>query len=231
MEALQKLEIRCRDLENTVRDYEQKLKIIMNNVPDIVYMLDPDGYIVFISDSIIQYGYDPGELIGTSIMELIHPLDKLHAAYRIKERRTGERKTKSYEVRMLTKGKTCIPVEIKSRDIESTPVFTITAEGYYCPTKKETRKFLGTVGVARDINELNYKEEKSRQKNAPQEPTEELIPICSNCKKIRDSEGKWKHLETYFGEVYDIKFTHSICTECTKILYPDIAEFFKKNDS
>ena len=71
----------------------------MNNVPDIVYMLDPDGYIVFISDSIIQYGYDPGELIGTSIMELIHPLDKLHAAYRIKERRTGERKTKSYEVK------------------------------------------------------------------------------------------------------------------------------------
>lgn len=231
METLKKLEIKCRNLESTVWEYEQKIKIIMDNIPDIVYMLDPDGQILFISDSIKQYGYDPDELIGTSIMELIHPLDKLHAAYRIKERRTGERKTKSYEVRVLTKDKIGIPVEIKSRDIESAPVITITAEGYYCPTNKKSRKFLGTVGVARDISEFEYIEEKSPPKKAPQEPAEELIPICSNCKKIRDSEGKWKHFENYLSEVYDIQFTHSICMECVEILYPDIVQKFKKNDS
>ncbi len=92
MDAVQNLEIKCRNLENTVRDYEQKLKIIMNNVPDIIYMLDQDGRILFISDSIKKYGYEPEELSGTYIMDLIHSQDSAQTALKIMERRTGNRK-------------------------------------------------------------------------------------------------------------------------------------------
>ena len=48
-----------------------------------------------------------------------------------------------------------------------------------------------------------------------------LLPICANCKKIRDDEGYWKQVESYIGERSDAKFSHSICPECAKKLYPE----------
>ncbi len=49
-----------------------------------------------------------------------------------------------------------------------------------------------------------------------------FIPICSGCKKIRDEKGLWNHLEAYFEKHSDAGFSHSICPDCTKKLYPDI---------
>lgn len=49
-----------------------------------------------------------------------------------------------------------------------------------------------------------------------------LLPICSNCKKIRDTENTWHALENYLSERSDILFTHSICPECYKKLYGDL---------
>jgi GAF domain-containing protein len=50
-----------------------------------------------------------------------------------------------------------------------------------------------------------------------------LVPICSSCKKIRDDEGYWNQLETYIQEHSEVEFSHGICDECAKKLYP---EFF-----
>jgi hypothetical protein len=49
-----------------------------------------------------------------------------------------------------------------------------------------------------------------------------LIPICCNCKKIRDENGNWEFYDTYFALNIDVKFTHGICTECAKQLYPGL---------
>jgi two-component system cell cycle response regulator len=49
-----------------------------------------------------------------------------------------------------------------------------------------------------------------------------LIPICSNCKKIRDDKGYWHRVEVYIQEHSEADFSHSICPECTKKLYPDV---------
>ena len=49
-----------------------------------------------------------------------------------------------------------------------------------------------------------------------------LIPICSNCMKIRDDKGHWKRLETYIQEHSEAEFTHGLCPECVKKLYPDL---------
>ncbi|HLZ20277.1 MAG TPA: hypothetical protein VKO67_11710 [Smithellaceae bacterium] len=49
-----------------------------------------------------------------------------------------------------------------------------------------------------------------------------LIPICSNCKKIRDDKGSWTLLESYFADHTDIMFSHGLCPDCVKELYPDI---------
>jgi HAMP domain-containing protein len=49
-----------------------------------------------------------------------------------------------------------------------------------------------------------------------------LLPICSNCKKIRDDQGYWKQVEVYIGEHSEAQFTHGICPDCVKTLYPEL---------
>lgn len=48
-----------------------------------------------------------------------------------------------------------------------------------------------------------------------------ILPTCSHCKKIRDEQGEWRHIETYIQEHSDAQFTHGICPECAQLLYPD----------
>lgn len=51
-----------------------------------------------------------------------------------------------------------------------------------------------------------------------------LLPICANCKKIRNDGGYWDEIEQYFYVNSDLEFTHSICPDCVRELYPDHAE-------
>jgi sigma-B regulation protein RsbU (phosphoserine phosphatase) len=50
-----------------------------------------------------------------------------------------------------------------------------------------------------------------------------FISICSSCKKIRNDEGKWEQLEAYIQQHSEALFSHGICLDCMKKLYPDFA--------
>jgi hypothetical protein len=50
----------------------------------------------------------------------------------------------------------------------------------------------------------------------------EFLPICTSCKKIRDEAGAWNHLESYFSEQFAVKFTHGICSDCVRLMYPEV---------
>ncbi len=47
-----------------------------------------------------------------------------------------------------------------------------------------------------------------------------LLPICAQCKKIRDDKGYWNQIESYIRDHSAVEFSHSICPGCTKKLYP-----------
>jgi sensor domain CHASE-containing protein len=49
-----------------------------------------------------------------------------------------------------------------------------------------------------------------------------LLPICSSCKRIRDDKGYWNQIESYIHEHSEAQFSHSICPDCIKKLYPDM---------
>lgn len=49
-----------------------------------------------------------------------------------------------------------------------------------------------------------------------------VVPVCSNCKAIRDADGEWHALEHYFIRHPEAEFTHGMCPKCMKKLYPDI---------
>lgn len=49
-----------------------------------------------------------------------------------------------------------------------------------------------------------------------------LLPICANCKKIRDDDGYWQDVAVYVRNHTDAEFSHSICPDCLVELYPQI---------
>lgn len=49
---------------------------------------------------------------------------------------------------------------------------------------------------------------------------EGLLPVCSNCKMIRDEAGEWQHMEIYVSKHTGADFSHSICPDCMTALYP-----------
>ena len=49
-----------------------------------------------------------------------------------------------------------------------------------------------------------------------------LLPICANCKDIRDDKGYWNQIEAYIRDRSDAEFSHSICPDCAKKLYPEL---------
>lgn len=51
-----------------------------------------------------------------------------------------------------------------------------------------------------------------------------LLPICASCKKIRNDKGYWNQIESYVRDNSDAKFSHGICPDCVKKLYPGYAE-------
>ncbi|HXH72487.1 MAG TPA: hypothetical protein VNI58_06725 [Mariprofundaceae bacterium] len=51
-----------------------------------------------------------------------------------------------------------------------------------------------------------------------------LLPICSSCKKIRDDQGYWNHIESYISAHSRAEFTHSICPDCATKLYGELMQ-------
>ena len=81
-------------------------------------------------------------------------------------------------------------------------------------------------GIVQDITER--KEQENKQKKLMSELQEAfariktlsgLIPICANCKRIRDDRGYWQRMERYIEERSQAEFTHSLCPDCEQKLY------------
>lgn len=83
--------------------------------------------------------------------------------------------------------------------------------------------------VSLDNNEKLLKRKIDELENALShiKKLEGILPICSNCKKIRlegtdlKKQDNWVQIESYISEKTEAQFSHSICPECMKKLYPD----------
>jgi hypothetical protein len=51
-----------------------------------------------------------------------------------------------------------------------------------------------------------------------------LLPICASCKQIRDDQGYWHRVEDYLESHSEAEFTHGLCPDCSRRLYPQLYE-------
>ncbi len=79
-----------------------------------------------------------------------------------------------------------------------------------------------TIAMARfdDLRKLRKLNEQLQQALREVRTLSGLLPICAACKKIRDDEGYWHDVEEYISSHSDTEFSHGICPDCSKRLYP-----------
>ncbi len=107
------------------------------------------------------------------------------------------------------------------------------------PPKERELERAVTIALARHdilMESLRLNKELSLRNKLLEESLSEIevlrgiIPICANCKNIRDDQGYWRKVEDYFKQHADIQFTHSMCPDCVRKLYPDVADEVLKKD-
>jgi PAS domain S-box-containing protein len=104
-------------------------------------------------------------------------------------------------------------------EISATPVFD------------EKGEILYVIEELRDISKLLKLETVINSLRNEVKLLQGLLPICASCKKIKDDEGYWKEVESYISDRSDASFSHSICPDCLKDLYPEIAKKLEEKRS
>ncbi|MFI0413808.1 MAG: EAL domain-containing protein [Candidatus Thiodiazotropha sp.] len=144
-----------QSIQLRLQESESLHKFIVNNSPDMIYLLDHEGRFAFINERVKSLlGYDQKEIIGEHFSKLIHTDDIERAHFTFNERRAGERATRSAELKLSSKNNN------GSRFFDSGTVpVELSSIGIYTTNDDKTKSFIGTYGVARDISERKQAEE------------------------------------------------------------------------
>ena len=184
----------------------QFLAAIVDSSVDAIYGKSLDGQVVSWNPAAeCLFGYSAEEIIGRSYAVLFPE----HRRSEILDIQAGIRRGDIFgemETERLHKSGKIIPVAV-----------TVS------PVKNGVGEIIGASSITRDI---------SRQKQAEYERQQliqslmaaskhlrtlnGLLPICPNCKRVRDDKGYWQQVEAYLSEHSDITFSHSICPACAK---------------
>ncbi len=159
------------------------------------------------------YGYRSDEVIGQPVSILLPP-ELLDDFSDMLTRINRGELVSQFETKRRTKNGEIIEVSL-----------TIS------PIRNPTGQIIGASSIARDITDRKrLEQEKQNLIDELQKALSEVkklsgfLPICASCKKIRDDTGYWNEIERYIGEHSEVEFSHGICPDCMRKLYPEEAD-------
>lgn len=206
------LMVYVEDIKGKLLESEHKYRSLIGNIPDIVWTADRSGQIIY-------NNLDAQNGLGGPFKEVkrrgrghkfdgIHPddADRVEAAWK-----------------NFIENNQLLDVEYR--------VELIDGEWIWLRDKAVAYRKGGDVfadGITSDISSSKRAEKEKEflinQLNAKIDQIKVLtglLPICAGCKKIRDDQGYWNQIEAYIQEHTDAKFSHGICPDCAKRLYPE----------
>ena len=181
---------------------------LVERSPDIIYVLDVQGKVLFINDTVeTLLGYSKKDLLGRELIDIVHPADRDRAYWPLRERRRADRATRSLRLRMITGAGAPRRYDLDFLYISLDSVGL--ADPRPALQNGLAAEGLGTQGVARDITDLVMLQEFAGQVDL-------ILPICAICRKIRVESGReeqWLPLSEYLGIKTGILFSHTYCPD------------------
>jgi len=205
-----------KQAEEALKSSEGKLHSITSHLAEGIYLLDEMGQITFMNPEAEHlFGWTMAELNEKGPHNLVHfqkpdgtPLSpsecKMHNVIKTKERYF------STDEVFVRKDGTVFPISVIAA-----PVI-------------ENGNIRASVTAFRDITEQKQTEKEKgklildlQEALATIKTLHGILPICASCKKIRDDKGYWTQIESYIREHSTAEFSHGICPDCAKKLYPE----------
>ena len=180
-----------------------------NTISDFVSVHNKEMKMIRVNKALCDFlGKDADELIGQNCFEIFHG--------------TKEPWPECPHVEAMESGK------VTTHEINDPHIgkpLLITCSPFY----NEEGNLIGSVHLARDISQQKFAEEEKEKLIAELQSAlskvkqlSGFLPICASCKKIRDDKGYWNQLEAYIRDHSEVEFSHGICPDCAKRLYPEL---------
>jgi PAS domain S-box-containing protein len=203
-----KLEDKIKERTRSLLEAEERYRRVVNTISEAIIIADTNGFLLFVNPSCCEiYRYSEKELIGMHISNLVHP-EYYHVFERffVEVREKGSFSGETMDVRK-----------------DGSHFFTDARGALIFYDNQEC-----LLAVIRDVTEKKAAEmEREKLIEELQKALDEIkklqgiLPICSHCKQIRDDKGYWSQIESYIGAHSEAKFSHGICPDCAKKLYPE----------
>lgn len=212
-----------KQAEEALQLSETRFRTLVNSMNDIVYMLNTEQrHIGVFGNSIQEAGLSEEHFIGKTARDIFGAAaGAVHEAAN-QSALNGEKIIYEWSARQ--------PGEVKFYQTSLSPL------------RASNGEIIGIVGVGRDITERKQAQVELHQKNIALQEVNRLLeekngqlqkaldniktlkgllPICANCKRIRDDQGYWHDVVAYIRDHSEAEFTHGICKTCMKELYPE----------
>jgi PAS domain S-box-containing protein len=184
-------------LENQLRQRESEMRSILDRGQMIVVRFDPDCRHLYVNSGLEnELGIKTENIIGKTISEL---------GIKAKTSDLLESTVKRVFAEKL-------PVEIEYENLVSRESRCFIA--HFSPEFNNQGEIETVLMVSFNVTDLKNTELELRQALAEVKQLQEILPICSYCRSIRDDKDYWHTVENYISTHTDSKFSHSICPHC-----------------
>jgi len=202
--------------ENRLKQSEERYRALFDNANDAVFILRGDQFIDCNQVALRMFGCTKDQLIGRP-PQVFSPLLQPDGSNSEQEAREKLKRARSDEF---------LRFDWTHCRLDGTP-FDAEVSLSAIKVGRETL----TQAVVMDVTERKRTEQdrerlilELKQALTRIKTLGGLLPICACCKKIRDDQGYWTQIESYIRAHSDAEFSHSICPECAKKLYPEFVE-------
>jgi PAS domain S-box-containing protein len=194
-------------MEATLRESEEKYRSLASTA-DSMYLVDRDyKYLFMNAKHLSRFGQPLDGIIG-------RPYGEFHST----------RSTREFIEKVDHVFETGISTQHEYRSERDGRYFLRT----FSPVKdREGGETIAVTVASKDITDRKHAEEERerlicelREALSKIRTLSGLLPICSSCKKIRNDEGYWEQIEIYISDRSEADFSHGMCPDCAKKLYP-----------
>ncbi len=207
VEELEKEAAERRRAEEALGESEVRLKTVLDTVQAGIVVIDPETHIIVGANAAAgkMVGAPREQILGSSCQKFICPAEE------------GE-----------------CPITDLGQNLDNAEQVLLTASGGKVPILKTVVSVIlaGREHLLESFLDITERkeaeEERARLIGELQEALAKvktlsgLLPICASCKSIRDDQGYWQQIEAYIRDHSEAEFSHSVCPECAKKLYPEI---------